>query len=117
MLLCDWGLRRCGRSEMNKRLCCYTNSKCGNFEGHYSIWGGKKMCLEESLLGKNYLGTTSKLFFLSLPSQIVPAYYPQGLLSAGSRCLHTRPTVGLVVSGGRQHRSDHHPDLPFWFFF
>lgn len=60
--------------------------------------GGKKICLEE-LLGKNYLGTISKLFFLPLTFQTVPAYYSE-LLFKGSQCPQRCPHHSPGSLGG-----------------
>ena len=72
----------------------------GNSEGLFSIWRGeKKICQEELLLGKNYLGKTPKLFFLPLTFQTVPAYYSE-LPFKASRCPQRCPHYSPGSLGG-----------------
>lgn len=76
-------------------------------------FGGEKICLEE-LLGKRYLGTTSKLFFLPLTFQTVPCLLRNSCSRAVS-ALKDAPTI--VWQSWRAHKfeSDHHPICVFVF--
>lgn len=122
MLLCGWGLRRCGQSEMNKSLGGYQHSTCQRLQ-RTMLWHLGKNVFRRTFSEREWLGEDiDKLFSFSLPhvSNTVDPWlhgsstchpHPCSWKPASSFWLPTiLTTKGLLLTrsltgnaGGRQH--------------